>query len=79
MNASTIQFQIIARSEFTAQSMGFEAAKEVIIPIRIRYRDNNGVTMQHVEIKTLRHDTKPSLNASYTAIYAMSGVLCGSI
>ncbi len=47
--------------------------------IHIRYGDKNGVLSQRLDISPVTPKAMLYLQASYTAIVAVFGVLCGSI
>ena len=47
--------------------------------IRIRHHDKNSVLAQQAEISMVMTDAKFVSQASYTALIAAFGILCGSI
>ncbi|HAZ31523.1 MAG TPA: hypothetical protein DCY61_02300 [Dehalococcoidia bacterium] len=67
------------RPEFAVPSMCFQVKMEDLMPIHIRYGDKNRVLSQRLDISPIAPKTMLYLQASYTAIAAVFGMLCGSI
>jgi len=67
------------RLEFAAQLTHSEAMVVDFMSIRIRHHDKNSVLAQQAEISMVMTDAKFVSQASYTALIAAFGILCGSI
>jgi hypothetical protein len=59
--------------------MRFKVVLEDFMPILIRHPDDKVALPGEAEITAFRSEMIPFLPASYTAITAIFGVLCGSI
>jgi len=71
--------KLLDRPEFAAPSMCSEVDMEGFMLTRIRHCDKNIASTQQTGISGLRPKPILHLQASYTAIATVFGVLCGSI
>ena len=67
------------RQGFVALSMHFEAIIEDNITIHKKHYDKTSISMHHADILPDMTDAILVSQASYTALEAEYGVLCGSI
>jgi hypothetical protein len=71
--------KLLDQLEFAAPSTHSDAMMEDFISIRIRHRDKNRVLAKQAEISMVMTDAIFVSQASYTALIAAFGILCGSI
>jgi hypothetical protein len=64
---------------FTSRLSRIKSGMEVLMPTRTRHPDECGAATQQPDITPLTHQARHYQQASYTALEAMFGVLCGSI